>query len=244
MPLELRIPKLKCRSFFVGVSWGLAACLVHPLAAWAARPMITDDARIVDAQSCQLETWVRRTPQGDEPWALPGCNPSGNIEFTLGGARFAGGPPDGLGLFQAKTLFQSLEASRLAWGLALGVTRTRPAGASEAYGYIPLTLAVVPDRAFAHLNLGARQDVAGRTTQRTWGLGLETVITARAGVIAEAFSQERGRTQYQGGLRVWLIPDRVQVDTTVGNRAGQAPGQGTDRWFSVGLRLLSPPFLP
>ena len=27
--------------------------------AHAARPMITDDARIVDAKSCQVETWSR-----------------------------------------------------------------------------------------------------------------------------------------------------------------------------------------
>lgn len=212
--------------------------------AQAARPMITDDARIVDARSCQLETWVRQTPQGHEPWALPGCNPTGNIEFTLGGARLHGGPPDSLGLIQAKTLFQSLESSRIAWGLALGTTRTQPRGAMEAYGYVPVTLVAVPERAFVHLNLGLRRDAAGHTNQPTWGIGLETVVTPRAGVIAEAFSQERGRSQYQGGLRVWLVPDRVQVDTTVGNRSGHAPGQGGERWFSVGLRLLSPPFLP
>ncbi|MCX7627950.1 MAG: hypothetical protein N2Z69_05995, partial [Methylophilaceae bacterium] len=27
---------------------------------YAARPMITDDARIVDAKACQLESWVKK----------------------------------------------------------------------------------------------------------------------------------------------------------------------------------------
>ena len=205
--------------------------------------MITDDARIVDAQSCQLETWVRRAPTGDETWALPGCNPTGGIEFTVGGARFPGGPPDTLGLVQAKTLFQTLESSRMAWGLTVGATLARPNGAPEAFAYVPVSLTAVPERAFVHLNLGLRRDAAGHTTQPTWGIGLEALITPRAGVIAEAFSQERGRSHYQGGLRVWLVPERVQVDTTVGNRTGQSPGHGHERWFSVGLRLLSPPIL-
>jgi hypothetical protein len=37
------------------------------------------------------------------------------------------------------------------------------------------------------------------------------------------------------------VPDRVQVDTTYGDRVGAG---GMERWMSVGLRLLSPPFLP
>jgi hypothetical protein len=37
------------------------------------------------------------------------------------------------------------------------------------------------------------------------------------------------------------VPGHVQVDTTYGNRAGS----GTqERWLSIGLRLLSPAFLP
>ena len=42
------------------------------------------------------------------------------------------------------------------------------------------------------------------------------------------------------GVRYWVIPNRVQVDTTYGNRFGG----GGERWISVGLRLLSPAFLP
>jgi len=33
----------------------------------------------------------------------------------------------------------------------------------------------------------------------------------------------------------------VQVDATYGNRAGSST---QERWFSIGLRLLSSPFLP
>ena len=38
---------------------------------FAARPMMTDDARIVDPQSCQLESWVKTYQHHNEYWALP-----------------------------------------------------------------------------------------------------------------------------------------------------------------------------
>ena len=55
------------------------------------------------------------------------------------------------------------------------------------------------------------------------------------------FSQEAGRPFYQTGLRFWVIPARMQIDVTYGNRLGRSDG---NRWFTLGVRLLTPPFLP
>jgi hypothetical protein len=52
----------------------------------AARPMLTDDARIVDPKSCQLESWVRDSKHVTEYWALPACNVGENLEVTIGGS--------------------------------------------------------------------------------------------------------------------------------------------------------------
>ncbi len=51
----------------------------------AARPMIVDDACIIDAKSCQLETWMKNNRDSAEYWALPARNFTGNLELTLGG---------------------------------------------------------------------------------------------------------------------------------------------------------------
>ena len=53
--------------------------------AHAARPMLTDDARIVDPKACQLESWVRDSKHTTEYWALPACNVGENTEITIGG---------------------------------------------------------------------------------------------------------------------------------------------------------------
>jgi len=69
-----------------GRVWALAFLMsvgVNLPQARAARPMITDDARIVDAGSCQVETWVTRNRNDTEYWALPGCNFTGNLEISI-----------------------------------------------------------------------------------------------------------------------------------------------------------------
>ncbi|MEW6563131.1 MAG: hypothetical protein AB1400_07865 [Pseudomonadota bacterium] len=37
----------------------IAFSLLLPTPAWAARPFVTDDARLTKANSCQLESWTR-----------------------------------------------------------------------------------------------------------------------------------------------------------------------------------------
>ena len=60
-------------------------------------------------------------------------------------------------------------------------------------------------------------------------------------LIAETFGESRNGTFAHGGLRWWVVPDRVQIDATLGSRVQAGT---SNRWFSLGLRLLSPPFLP
>ena len=73
------------------------------------------------------------------------------------------------------------------------------------------------------------------------GLGSEILLTKNTWLIAETFGQNQGRPFFHVGFRYWLYPDHIQIDTTYGNRFGA----GTDeQWFSVGLRLISPAFLP
>ena len=228
-----------------------AAVLISALAAtgaYAARPMIVDDARIVDPGACQVETWRRFNRDSQENWALPGCNPGGNVEFTLGSAEL---PVDDLGLrsytrtvqMQGKTLFQQLETNGYSYGLAVGgVVRSR--GAAEQvpnyYAYMPFTRSLLDDRMFVHANLGVQRSGESPVNGTTWGIGAEYSIVPRVFLMFETYGDNHHRHSYQGGVRVWIVPNRVQVDATVGTQAGD---YGGSRWISIGMRLLSPPFL-
>ena len=141
-------------------SSSLAALLVLTTTpAYAARPMVTDDARIVDAKACQVESWVRSN---------------------------------------------------------------------------------LNDKVILHSNVGMLHTITSNT-RVTWGAGTETALGKRTWLIAETFQQKEGRPFFQAGVRHWIMPNRVQIDATVGNRFGS---RTDERWFSVGLRLLPPAFLP
>ncbi|RZS80866.1 hypothetical protein [Pigmentiphaga kullae] len=220
-----------------------ACCGASP--AQAARPMITDDARIVDAKSCQVESWVRRNDDSTEYWAMPACNPTGNLELTLGGAR---GRLDGRVRttdvqFQVKTLLKPLETDGWGVGVAAGTVRhPHAAGASrDWYAYVPASVSLAGDRVVVHGNLGWMDAADAGSRHATWGLGSETRLAERTWLIAETFGHDRRKPSYQFGLRHWLVPDRVQIDVTYGNRMGAGR---EERWISLGLRLLSPAFLP
>lgn len=216
--------------------------------AHAARPMVTDDARIVDAKSCQLESWAKENSGSTEYWALPACNFTGNLEVTVGGARASGdgGTRTTDLVFQGKTLFKALESNGWGWGLAVGNVRHPDAQngggvLGDLYAYVPASFSFRDDRLVLHANLGWLREKEGGRQRATWGLGSETWLGRKTWLIAEVFGQNQGKPFYQVGVRHWIVPDRVQIDTTYGNEFG-GPGEG--HWVSLGLRLLSPAFLP
>jgi hypothetical protein len=235
-------------------------------AAWAARPMVTDDARIVDPGACQLETWVRFNRQDNEYWALPGCNPTGNLELTIGGANLVTDDPHFTGRsttlqIQGKTLFRKMETNGYGVGLAVGgVVRSEGLAQQvpQFYTYVPVSKSFLDDRVVMHLNLGAQRisrppydaplvfNLGGQVIRpepryaMTWGVGGEFALTDRLYFIAETFGDNHQKPYAQAGLRLWIVPNHVQIDTTLG---GQAGDWGGSRWFTIGLRLLSPPFL-
>lgn len=212
--------------------------------AYGARPMVTDDARLTDAGACQLETWVRFNRSSTEYWALPACNPGGNLEITLGGAA-----SDSQGLYHAdtvvqlKTLFKPLETGGWGYGFALGRARHIGAGVDDSsnvqrYFYVPVSRSLLADRLILHLNLGATEPSGRERLRGIGGFGGEFDLTGagRTWLMGEIFDQQAGRPFFQVGMRRWLVPGHVQLDATYGDRldAGSA-----ERWFTLGLRLIS-----
>jgi hypothetical protein len=223
---------------------GVAALLMTlaTVDAEAARPMVTDDARIVDAKSCQVESWVKRNRDSTEFWALPACNPTGNLELTFGGAITREGGEDGFTdeVLQAKTIFHPLETNGWGIGLAAGTIRhphrdVANGWPGDAYFYVPLSISFADDFWVLHLNAGVtrRRDVDRNLA--TWGLGNEIKLRDDLFLIPEVFHSDFGRPFYQMGLRYWIVKDRLQTDMTFGNRA---VSDTAERWFSIGLRIL------
>jgi hypothetical protein len=226
---------------------GIVHCLsVSALAAaasaQAARPFNTDDARVVDPGGYQLETFIKqqRAFHEREFWFLPAHNPFERVELTLGG-MWINSTPDGNAralIAQAKTLLKALETNGSGYALTVGAVRFSPPGpdSAETNPFVNGigSFSVADDAVVIHTNLGARRDGHASMTRGTWGVGAEIRVTPRVFAIAETYGERGEKPTRHAGLRIWVVPNHVQIDTTVGY-------ERTDperRFFTVGTRLL------
>lgn len=219
----------------------LATAALAMTPAWAARPFVTDDARLTTAGSCQLEAWTRQYRSSHEYWALPACNPTGNLELTLGGgaARLsAGGNWSDDYVVQAKTLLRKLETNGWGIGAALGTIQhpkvnPGPNLMGNVYAYVPLSMSFADDLLIVHVNAGWLHDKASTKHQGTWGLGTELNLNPHWTLITESYGNTVDTPYWQAGFRYSVIPGLFQVDTTLGRQYGS---NRDARWLSFGIR--------
>jgi hypothetical protein len=224
------------------VQFLFAFALAAPLDARAARPFVTDDARIVDEGGYQIETFVKhqRKFKEQEFWFLPAHNPFGRVELTLGGTAIHSaldGKSNSL-IAQAKTLLKPLERNRAGYALTIGVTRVERASPApiETAPYVNGigSYSFADDSVVMHTNLGARRDREAGLTRGSWGIGVEILLSERLYGIAETYGERGQEPTRHFGVRYWVVPQRVQIDGTLGVQNGN-PARLSN---SIGLRLL------
>jgi len=219
----------------------LCAGLAFADAVNAARPLVADDARVVDKGGCQVETFTKRQTRfhENEFWFLPACNPFG-VELTLGGIAVRSAP---LGdshtvYMQGKTLLKPLETNGSGFALTLGMLRLGPhsaPGAHSPYFNAIGSFSFLDDKVVLHGNLGGIRDNLANVSRGTWGLGTETQLAPPRWIgILEAYGQRGEKPTLHTGLRIWIVPNRFQVDTTVGFQ-NSSPDR---RFYTIGIRLL------
>ena len=217
--------------------------MLHAAPVWSARPFVTDDARLTTEGSCQVETWSRVYKDSTEFWALPACNPTGNLEITLGGGRasYSDESKDSNSdyVFQVKTLLKKLDTNGIGYGIALGTVKhpavnPGPNLLGNTYAYLPISTSFLDDKFVLHVNVGWLRENGTNRDLATWGLGSEFNVNERVTWMIETFGDSRANTYWQAGGRFSLIPQLLQVDTTLGQSATSENGS---QWISFGLRF-------
>jgi hypothetical protein len=213
----------------------LFALLLAASQAHGARPFVTDDARVVDKDGCQVETFVKRQRRFDESefWFLPACNPWG-AELTLGHIRLDSNLSGDTRttVLQAKTLLKPLLTNGAGFALTVGMLANT---ANSPYFNAIGSFSFLDDRMVLHANLGGIRDNVAKISRGTWGAGAEILLIApRLYGIFETYGQRGEKPTVHTGLRIWLVPNRVQVDTTLGVQHS-SPER---RFGTVGLRIL------
>ena len=219
-----------------------ALVMATPLA-YAGRPLVADDARIVDKGGCQIETFVKRQRRFDETeiGAVPACNPWGPVELSLGGTWITSDlSGDSRALVgQAKALLRPLETNGHGFAFSIGATRLKAFDAASVvnpYFNVIGSISLADDRVVVHANLGGARDKVAGLWRGTWGVATEALLIApRLYAIVESYGQRGEKPTLQGGLRYWLVPDRLQIDATLGAQKSAPPER---RFHAIGLRVF------
>jgi hypothetical protein len=225
------------------LAWAL---LLAAASVEAGQPLVTDDAAVIPARTCQLEAWAVAAHDGHEYWAQPACNFTGNLELSVGGAHAKpdSGNSSGLLQLQAKTVLFSLADGEWSFGASAGAGRDTgaPRGGSAFQLYYAKALASWYPREDLEidLNLGAANSY-GSGTIALAGAAVQYSITTRVQLLGEVFRDEPGRAKFQIGARYLIVPDRFEAYVSYGNRFNGA----SDQWFAIaGIRVQTPAFLP
>ena len=220
----------------------LLALLSVPSLAEAARPFVTDDARIVDEGGYQIETFIKQQRNFNETeyWFLPATNPWGRVELTVGGiwVNSSLNKDTSSLVAQAKTLIKPLETNGYGLALTVGALRMVPQdpGPAETNPFVNgiASFSLANDAVVLHTNLGARWDDTANRTRKGGGIGAEIRLRERLYGIVETYGEQGQQATRHAGLRVWVVPNRVQIDSTLGFQQAD-PDR---KFFTVGLRLL------
>jgi len=214
--------------------------------AHAAGAMNVDDAQVLGANKCQLESWGKFNRDGTERWLNPSCNLTGNLEVSWGNAwqRDGGGMYLSNSQLQGKTVFREMSANSYGVGMLGGVVRQTDASDGGArqrswnyYSKLLTSFSFRDDDVLLHTNLGFNRKGKEQTTRLTWGLGNETRLMEKLSFIGEVFGENKGKPGYQAGIRSALLPEQVELDLTYGNTFGRET-QG--RYVALTLRFITP----
>jgi len=211
--------------------------------AHAGRPLVTEDAAVLPAGECSVETYVGRFRADAAPSvrllsSQLGCDVGRNTQLSVAVARV--NPTEGPGQFvtlAGKTsLMRQKEGAE--WSVAYGLVLRRSAGLrmplDQAYvtgvGTLPLAGAWS-----AHVNLGwtGVHQPHGNTTR--WALAVEHAYSDDFHFVAETFGDDHDhRPWVQAGFWAAVTP-KVSVNASYGWHAGQDHARALTLGVTVGF---------
>jgi hypothetical protein len=219
----------------------LAACTP---AAFAGRPLATDDAAVADTGKCQIEAWYEHARNAHAIVVAPACGVA--AEWELGADymrdRMLGQTTRAIGLATKWVPVAGRFTSPLGalnTGLKVSTGRARAPGsgwhANEHTILALATLEATPMLAM-HLNLGVTRDANAHASATLLNAALAWSPFERGVLFAEAQVNDRaaifGGTLRTAGARWWLVKDTLGLDLTASRQAGS--GSNTRWGFGFG----------
>ena len=208
----------------------------------AGRPLVTEDAGVLEKGSCELETYARRLTERAAPasngFSLQyGCGVGMRTQVALAATmdRADGATVRGLA-FGGKTSLSDGGEADPSWTLAWGLTAEKSPGASLGHETTWLngvfSMPLGKDLKL-HANLGWTRAQSTHQSTTGWAVALERSTASGIDVMGEAFARDRDRAPWlQVGLRWAAVPEKVFVDGSWGFQTVSS----RPRMLTVGLK--------
>jgi hypothetical protein len=214
----------------------------------SAQHFAVDDAPVVDTATCQVDAWHGRLAG----WAVPACNLFGELEIAAG-VGWIRDPGDEWSLdyvVQGKYGLRPLQPGGVGVSLVTGIGLGPAAQVMgrrfhEVFVYVPASVSTAGDRFVAHVNLGWSAELDGPAGEEralhavVWGGRGDLSLSGGLMLIGEVFGTGRETPEYQLGFRAELLPGRLSMDVSYGDRLRDRSG-ATRIGLVVGLAWTSP----
>lgn len=220
----------------------LLLALCAPTASQAGRPLVTEDAGVLEPGSCELETYARRITERAAPssngFSLQyGCGVGLRTQVAMATTmdRADGATVRGL-VFGGKTSISDGGEADPSWTLAWGLAAEKLPGASLSHESTwlngVLSMPLGKDLKL-HANLGWTRAQSTHQSTTGWAVALERSTTSGVDVMGEAFASDRDRAPWlQVGLRWAAVPEKVFIDGSWGFQTVSS----RPRMLTVGLK--------
>jgi len=212
-------------------------------ATYAARPLVTEDAGVLDAGECEIETYLERSRVSGEPdyyggTVQPGCGLGLRTQLSTIAARSGGTPSTRRVGFVGKTAIVPLSESSpgftigysFEWSKASGESFRSDSGLVIAVLTVPLA-----QQWLAHANAGWQRIQQPRKNTMFWALAIEreSVAGTKLDLMAETYS-DSGRSPWLAvGARYTVIEERLSINASFATRGRT----DTETLFTLGARI-------
>lgn len=218
----------------------LGVALLLPAAAFAARPLVTDDAGVLDPRACELEAVVGRQREETSTNTAAGqlgCGVGANSQLTLAftRSRETEEPATRAVGLSSKTALGWFPDGPAQWALSMSLGREHALEGEQA----ELTATVVliatvkaTDRFTWHANLGWINRRPARVNTTSWNLAGEYAVAPLLDLTAEVYGDDRSRPWLAAGARLNLGPA-----WSLNASYGAQPTEPHARQLSLGAKL-------
>lgn len=217
----------------------IVAFALLALPAWAGRPLITEDAGVLEAGQCELESYVARVhhPGLTFQWAQLGCGIGLQTQLAAGaGGEISSSGHVTVAAVSGKTALRQLTAAEQA-GIAIayatlgGDHRDHLRHESSE---VKAVLTIPHGQWLLHANTGWVRNYASHADKIIWALALERQQAfAAVDLMGEIIGDDRGTPLAQVAARWTVIPARLVVDASWGAQINNI----NIRQATVGLKL-------